>query len=46
MEKGPVAGKSLMMIPSVGSDKRVQWRCASDDIPDKYLPPSCRQRSR
>jgi hypothetical protein len=24
----------------------VQWRCASDDIPDKYLPPSCRQRSR
>jgi Zn-dependent protease with chaperone function len=46
MEKGPVAGKSLMMIPSVGADKRVQWRCASDDIPDKYLPVSCRQRSR
>ena len=38
----PVEGKSVHFIPSVGPDKRVTWRCASHDIPAKYLPQQCR----
>jgi type II secretory pathway pseudopilin PulG len=40
----PLEGKSLSFIPSLDADKRVKWRCASDDIPGKFLPPRCRQQ--
>ena len=40
----PLEGKTLSFFPSVDETKRVKWRCASDDIQDKYLPPECRKR--
>jgi Zn-dependent protease with chaperone function len=39
-----LTGKSLLFVPSLDQDKRIKWRCASDDIQDKYLPMQCRQR--
>jgi Zn-dependent protease with chaperone function/Tfp pilus assembly major pilin PilA len=38
----PVAGKKIVFLPSLDADKHVKWRCASEEIQDKYLPPSCR----
>lgn len=40
----PLEGKTLSFLPSVDEAKRIKWRCASDDIQDKYLPPQCRKR--
>lgn len=38
----PIAGKAILFVPSLDADKHVKWRCASEEIQDKYLPPSCR----
>jgi type II secretory pathway pseudopilin PulG len=38
----PLDGKSLVFIPSVGQDKKISWRCASEDIAIRYLPQACR----
>src|SRR5438552_2909326 len=38
----PLQGKSLLFIPNLDESKRIVWRCASQDIPAKYLPPECR----
>ncbi len=38
----PMEGKSLLFIPSQGADKQVTWRCASQDIPVRYLPARCK----
>lgn len=35
------AGKSLVFIPSIDADKKITWRCVSEDIPNKVLPPEC-----
>ncbi len=35
-------GKSLLYMPSLDENKRIRWRCGSDDIPPKYLPAVCR----
>ena len=39
----PLDGKTLSFYPSMGEDKRIKWRCASEDIQEKYLPPQCRR---
>jgi Zn-dependent protease with chaperone function/type II secretory pathway pseudopilin PulG len=38
----PLDGKSVLFIPSMGQDKKITWRCASEDIAKKYLPQACR----
>ncbi|MBX3666473.1 MAG: M48 family metalloprotease [Burkholderiales bacterium] len=38
----PVRGKSILFIPSRGPDRRITWRCASEDIAARLLPPRCR----
>lgn len=39
----PLDGKTLSFYPTAGEDKRIKWKCASDDIQEKYLPPQCRR---
>ena len=39
---GPVAGKSLRLIPGEDAQGQVTWRCTPGDIPEKYLPANCR----
>jgi len=43
MATTPIVGKSLLLVPSVGADNRIAWKCMSQDIPAKYLPLQCRQ---
>lgn len=43
MSTPPLTGKSLLFVPSMGEDKRIKWRCKSEDIQPKYLPAQCRQ---
>ena len=31
-----------LFVPSMGQDKKIQWRCVSDDVPAKFLPPRCK----
>jgi len=38
----PVEDKSLLFVPSRNADKSISWRCTSEDVAPKYLPPSCR----
>jgi Zn-dependent protease with chaperone function/type II secretory pathway pseudopilin PulG len=38
----PVEGKSVLFVPSRKPDKSISWRCASEDVPAKYLPAACR----
>jgi len=40
---GPAKGKVLEFVPTLGGDKSIQWRCTSDDIAAKLLPPQCRR---
>jgi len=35
-------GKAIAFTPSVDENKRVVWRCASEEIPANVLPPECR----
>ena len=37
----PIEGKTLIFIPRL-ENNQVQWRCASDSIPQRYLPQRCR----
>jgi len=39
----PIDGKSLLLIPTAGSANVLTWICRSDDIPQRVLPPACRQ---
>jgi uncharacterized RDD family membrane protein YckC len=34
-------GKSILFVPHV-ENKTVNWKCRSDDVPQRYLPHSCR----
>jgi len=36
-----IASQHLLLHPH-GDKSSVQWSCGSEDIPDKFLPPSCR----
>lgn len=44
MVAAPIAGKSLLLVPSLDANKKIIWKCLSQDIQDKYLPPQCRQQ--
>lgn len=35
-------GKTIVFLPSLDANKRVVWRCASQDVEKRYLPQSCR----
>jgi len=37
-----VEDKSLLLVPTVGPDKKITWRCASEDVPARYLPMTCK----
>ena len=41
----PIEGKALLLIPSIGANNQIVWKCASKDIPDKFLPHHCRQKN-
>ncbi len=36
-------GKSLLFVPRVDKDE-VHWKCRSDDVPQRSLPETCRER--
>lgn len=44
LDFGPVRGKSLFFVPTMDAGRKIVWRCGSDDIPARYLPPRCRSR--
>jgi Zn-dependent protease with chaperone function len=35
-------GKAIVFTPRLDENKRVVWRCASEEIPARVLPPECR----
>ena len=37
--------KSFTLEPALGEDGQLSWRCMSEQIQDKYLPPQCRQQN-
>jgi uncharacterized RDD family membrane protein YckC/Tfp pilus assembly major pilin PilA len=41
MATAPVAGQTLELLPAAAGDTIV-WRCRSKDIPQRFLPTSCR----
>lgn len=34
-------GKSILFVPHV-ENKTINWKCRSDDVPQRYLPHPCR----
>jgi uncharacterized RDD family membrane protein YckC/Tfp pilus assembly protein PilE len=40
----PLEGKSILFVPQRNESNRVIWTCRSDDVPQRYLPPHCRQK--
>lgn len=44
MASGPVSGKSLLFVPSLEANNQITWKCVSQEIQDKHLPPHCRQK--
>lgn len=34
-------GKSIVFVPSLDNDKRLHWRCVSDDVKANLLPKDC-----
>jgi len=45
MAGSPIEGKALLLTPSIDANNRIVWKCASKDIPDKFLPHHCRQKN-
>lgn len=43
MAEVPIADKALVLLPSTEGDV-IKWHCASEDIPDNFLPMSCRKQ--
>lgn len=37
-------GKAIAFTPSLDENKKVAWRCGSEEIPAKLLPEECKQR--
>ncbi|WP_296002578.1 M48 family metallopeptidase [Rugamonas sp.] len=37
-------GKTIAFTPRLDENKKIMWRCGSDDIPARQLPPDCRGR--
>jgi hypothetical protein len=43
-EFSPLAGKSLLLAPSLDANQQLSWLCVPIDIPPRLLPPECRRR--
>ncbi len=43
-EFAPLAGKSLLLAPSLDANQQLHWLCVPVDIPPRLLPPECRHR--
>lgn len=39
----PLEGKAILFVPHRDNSNRVVWTCRSEDVPQRYLPPHCRQ---
>ena len=39
---GAVAGKTLLLAPSVDEEQNIHWQCIAIDVPAQYLPQDCR----
>ena len=39
---GVVAGKALLLAPTIDPERRIHWYCVAVDVPAQYLPPDCR----
>ena len=39
----PVVDKNLLLVPSLDENGKIIWKCMSQEIAAKYLPPACRQ---
>lgn len=46
LDFAPLAGKSLLLVPSKGRDQQISWACTSTEVAARYLPPRCRQPAR
>jgi len=40
---GAVAGKTLLLAPTVDAQQRIHWQCIAVDVPAQYLPQDCRK---
>ena len=40
----PLDGKSIVFVPQRDANNRVMWTCCGEDVPQRYLPPHCRQK--
>jgi len=38
----PVAGNSILLVPSLNEQKQIVWKCAGRGVPPRFLPQSCR----
>jgi len=38
----PVAGKAILLVPSLDENKRVVWKCSSGEVEVRLLPRACR----
>lgn len=45
MAARPIEGKTLLLVPSLDANMRINWKCLSHEIQDKYLPRDCRQQN-
>lgn len=43
-EFSALAGKSLLLAPSLDANQQLHWLCVPIDIPPRLLPPECRRR--
>ena len=40
---GEVAGKAVLLAPTVDAQQRIHWHCIAIDVPAPFLPPECRR---
>jgi len=40
---GEIAGKVLLLAPTIDAEQRVHWHCIPIDVPAEYLPKDCRR---
>ena len=39
---GEVAGKAVLLAPTVDAQQRIHWHCIAIDVPARFLPQDCR----
>lgn len=43
LDAAPVAGQTLLLVPSLDASGQFSWSCTSQDIDPRHLPAACRQ---